>query len=195
MDPIFSILISSLIAALVSFFVTTYQTRNQVTQSFSIKLFEKRIDAYKELYRILSKFIKDIEFKKLADLNEPDLRGKLLKYLEEIEEWDSYNAIYMSDTPWIEGNEEFTTIAIAYNLRRNMYALLETSDVNRLKEACNSSRGLESEVLIDKIAALETALKREIGVYEIPLYPTMRGFRRISFSKAQASIIRRARKN
>ncbi|GBO53121.1 hypothetical protein APA_1029 [Pseudanabaena sp. lw0831] len=53
----------------------------------------------------MSRFIKDIEFKKLADLNEPDLRGKLLKYLEEIEEWDSYNAIYMSDTPWIEGNE------------------------------------------------------------------------------------------
>ncbi|WP_201321678.1 hypothetical protein [Pseudanabaena sp. lw0831] len=105
MNPISSVLIPSLIAALVSFFITTYQTRNQVTQSFSIKLFEKRIDAYKELYRILSRFIKDIEFKKLADLNEPDLRGKLLKYLEEIEEWDSYNAIYMSDTPWIEGNE------------------------------------------------------------------------------------------
>ena len=101
----------------------------------------------------------------------------------------------MSDTPWIRGDEKFTTIAIAYDLRQYLYALLESSDHDELKNACNRLRGSQNDVLIDKLAALETAIKREIGVYEIPLYPTIQGFKRVSFGKAKAAAIRRSRRH
>jgi len=207
MDPILvSILaglIPSIFTGLITYFATTSTTsikvRNELLQTFSIKLYEQRIERYRELYKILSDLIKDIDFReKFKDLDAEGIKGQIRKeFLLKLEDWDSNYAVFMSQSSLLKepislekSNKSVTTVGIIYGLRRFIYeTFLKENDVDKLRFYLTGKEMDGNETLMKQILLLEVALKKEIGVYDIPPYPTYKGFSQLSFSEANEEII------
>ena len=149
-------LVASLIAlfgviasVLVSFFVGQRQMKTQidslriqVEQTYTSKLYEKRLEVYPLLFEIMSSFSKKIR-------DRGDITKKTLDdFVSQFNEWDSKHSIYTSEL----------------TLRQLIRMLRLIKSYKKSSEAKFSKRKLTSE-LLPQMLDLELTLKTELGVF------------------------------
>lgn len=143
------------------------QLRVQTDREFSVLLFKKRLENYCEIYRLLSDFIKLMGVGRVSEdcvLERDVSKIDIIKFLKEIEKWDSKNSILL--TPH--------TSSISYGLRKDFFELIGKSDEEIKAEF---SRQETREIWRRKVAGLEASIKNEIGVNAIKPFPTNTDFK------------------
>lgn len=146
-----------LISGLLSFYISSNQVKTTVKNlkielksKYNEKLYAKRLDNYPKLYKSISDLGKD--------LRKVELIFSVLKNrLEEIEKWDSENAILLSPS----------STALILDLRNilDSYTNFDPK-YNGEKQVGRIAR----ENIFESALNLEQAIKKEIGVYDIEGY-------------------------
>lgn len=141
------------LSAFVSYLVSSRQAdlavnnlKTELESRYNQKLYEKRLDAYPYLYKILSDLGKDLRKIELP-------HSKLKDRLEEIDKWDSSYAILLSSAG----------IAVILDLR-NILDSYTNFDPNYVPEAQVSRKSRKN--IFNSALRLEQQLKKEIGVYD-----------------------------
>ena len=144
-------------SAAISYIVSNHQAsvsisnlETELESKYNVKLYEKRLEKYPELYEIVSHLGKDI---RRIELPYSVLKDRLL----ELDEWDSKNAILLSQSS-IELILEMRNILDGYtNFDQNYQPSKQV--------------GREAREKIFKSALrLEEAIKKEIGIYNVKGY-------------------------
>ena len=155
-------LVGVIISAVISYVVSSHQAsisisnlETELKSKYNVKLYEKRIEKYPELYEIVSSLGKDI---RKIELTHNILKERLL----EIDEWDSKNAILLSPSS-IELILEMRNILDGYTNFDPNYE--PTKQVGRAAR----------EIIFESALRLEEAIKKELGVYDVSGYhnPTL----------------------
>jgi hypothetical protein len=141
-------IVSGLITLLASFFVATYQARTefrklarQLEQTYTTSLFDKRLEGYPVLFKILNDFNHVIEY------NSPT-KGQLVEFQKQYDSWIASQAIFL--TP--------TTAKVVWGHHHYLIDLLEQyPDLSFPKERWIEIRNIQ--VVIGKF------LRAEIGVF------------------------------
>lgn len=142
-------LVGVIASVLVSFLVGQRQMkiqidslRVQVEQTYTSKLYEKRLEVYPLLFEIMSSFSKEIRDR--GDITKKTMNDFASRFYE----WDSKNFIYTSEL----------------TLRQLIRMLRLIRSYQNSEEKIYSRRRLESE-LIPQMLELELTLKTELGVF------------------------------
>lgn len=145
-------LIGVIISVLISFFTSRRQANieveklcTEIHQDFSLRLFEKRLEHYPDLYQYLSEFKKVIQYEEVT-------QERMVGFFKKKQEWDSRHSIlFGSDTG-----------KLLYHFRKEIFDLTRRSNQD-IQAYFND---LETRHLfIQKMAQLELSLKSELGIY------------------------------
>lgn len=144
----------ALLSTLISLFVSRKVAANEIQKlvvkartSFDTRLLEKRLDVYPALFLLLSNFIKEIEFGFVS-------RDTINKLVNEMNKWDSANAIFFSKI----------SADVCYEFRHYLGNLQKEHD-NEVKKHLSSSEFLEN--LRDRTATVEFVLRSDLCIYGI----------------------------
>lgn len=145
-------LIGVIVSVLISFFTSRRQAnieveklRTEIHQDFSLKLFEKRLDHYPDLYQYLSEFKKVIQYEEVT-------QERMIDFFKQLQEWDSRHSIlFGSDTG-----------KLLYHFRKEVFDLTRRSNQD-IEAYFNDSE--TRHLFIQKMAQLELSLKSELGIY------------------------------
>lgn len=92
------VIVSGVITLLASFLIATYQTRlefqkmsKQLEEKYTTALFNKRIEVYPQLFKILHDFNHKVEYR-------TQNKQTLLTFQQEFDGWMSTNAIFLTST-------------------------------------------------------------------------------------------------
>ncbi len=161
--------IGVLISGVLSFFVSTYQSEvaieslsAEIESKYNEKLYEKRLNTYPDLYRILSDLGKDLRKVELTN-------ATLVKRLEEINEWDSKFAILLSPS----------SIALILDLRNVLDE--NTNFVPNFDPDKQVGRAVR-EAVFEAVLRIEQTIKKEIGVYDAEGYHNPKNADRYPYS-------------
>lgn len=90
-------IISGLITLFASFLIASYQARvefrkiaRQLEEKYTTSLFEKRLEGYPKLFKILNELNNDIEYNGHS-------REKLIKFQKQFDNWMSDNALFLTN--------------------------------------------------------------------------------------------------
>jgi len=162
-----------LIATIISYITSQRQTKAEfqklqadVERAYGTKLFDKKLDAYPELYAYVSDFIKI--------LNSRRIDSKLVKsFYEHWQKWDSKYAILFSAS----------THGICSRVRHKIGDLAKKSDEEMLQFFDPQSiKNLKAE-----LQAVELALKFELGVFALESPDIEKINRHYTYKAAHAS--------
>ncbi|MGB3515534.1 MAG: hypothetical protein WBA43_03705 [Elainellaceae cyanobacterium] len=145
-------LIGVIVSVLISFFTSRRQAnieveklRTEIHQDFSLRLFEKRLEHYPDLYQYLSEFKKVIQYEEVT-------QERIVGFFKKLQEWDSRHSIlFGSDT----GKS-------LYHFRKEVFDLTRRSNQD-IQAYFNDSE--TRHLFIQKMAQLELSLKSELGIY------------------------------
>lgn len=145
-------LIGVIISVLISFFTSRRQAnieveklRTEIHQDFSLRLFEKRLEHYPDLYQYLSEFKKVIQYEEVT-------QERMVGFFKKLQEWDSRHSIlFGSDTG-----------KLLYHFRKEVFDLTRRSNQD-IQAYFNDSE--TRHLFIQKMAQLELSLKSELGIY------------------------------
>jgi hypothetical protein len=145
-------LIGVIVSVLISFFTSRRQAnleveklRTEIHQDFSLKLFEKRLEHYPDLYQYLSEFKKIIQYEEVT-------QERLTGFFKKLQEWDSrYSILFASDTG-----------KLLYHFRKEVFDLTRRSNQD-IQAYFNDSE--MRHLFTQKMAQLELSLKSELGIY------------------------------
>ncbi|NER80368.1 MAG: hypothetical protein F6K42_12465 [Leptolyngbya sp. SIO1D8] len=145
-------LIGVIVSVLISFITSRKQAsieveklRSEIHQDFSLRLFDKRLEQYPDLYQYLSEFKKVIQYEEVT-------QERIIGFFRKLQEWDSRNSIlFGSDTG-----------KLLYHFRKEVFSLTRRSN-QEIQVYFNDSETKYS--FIKKMAQLELSLKSELGIY------------------------------
>lgn len=141
---VISILASSLLNARQTK-VEIKKLRTELQLAYASKLIDKRMETYPLLFKLISSFEKVIRF---GDLTKADTD----KFVKEILEWDSSNAIFMSGH----------TVKTYAKFRSFMLPITKMSK-SEFTQAYSTET--EKRAIVEEIRKVETAIKQDLGVY------------------------------
>lgn len=136
--------LASLFASLRATRTEVEKLRGELQQTYTGKLLERRLDTYPDLYKLISDFLKEIQFGTLT-------KPKLDKLLTEIIEWDSSHAIFLS----------MSAGSKLYDFRKK----LSTELASTIDETLTGEEFLKD--MRKQIEELEVALKNDLGIYVV----------------------------
>ncbi|WP_054029603.1 cell division protein FtsQ [Desulfatitalea tepidiphila] len=146
-----------LVSAFVSYIVSSNQAdltvnnlKVELESRFNQKLYEKRLEAYPSLYKVLSDLGKDL---RAIDLPYSKLKNRL----NEIDKWDSSNAILLSHSGIV-------------NILELRNILDENTNWNPKYEPDAQVNKDLRQSIFDATLKLEEQLKEEIGIYDAEGY-------------------------
>lgn len=120
--------------------------RREILQEFNVRLFDKRFDAYTELYTYLSAFTKVLQF------GGQITKTAICELYDQVQKWDTKHALLFSARTGI----------INYEFRVMLYQLSQKSE-QELAIEYSAEDALYQ--LRQKIGQFELALKDELGIY------------------------------
>ena len=146
-------LIGVIVSVLISFLTSRRQAnieveklRTEIHQDFSLRLFEKRLEHYPDLYQYLSEFKKVIQYEEVT-------QERMIDLFKKLQEWDSRHSIlFGSDTG-----------KLLYHFRKEVFDLTRISSQDIQAYFFNDSE--TRHLFIQKMAQLELSLKSELGIY------------------------------
>jgi hypothetical protein len=119
--------------------------RTELHQAFSVKLFEKRLENYPDLYQFLSDFKKAIDYEDITAERVCDL-------FDNIQKWDSKYSILFGSRPG----------KLLYAFRKELYNLTKL-EIQALRAYFSDNTTRRD--FIQRMVQIELALKTELGVY------------------------------
>lgn len=119
--------------------------RTELQLAYASKLIDKRMETYPILFKLISSFEKLIRFGNLTKM-ETD------KFVKEILEWDSSNAIFMSGH----------TVKTYAKFRSFMMPIARMTKTE-FTEAYSTEAA--KRTIVEEIRKVETAIKQDLGVY------------------------------
>ncbi len=114
---------------------------------YDSKLLEARLSVYPRLYFLLSSFIKEAKYESIR-------RSTLETLLAQINEWDSKNAVFLSEH---SGH-------VCYLFREDLWELLQKGD-EELRRTLSSPDFLKD--LTKMVQGVEVAIKSDLGIYGV----------------------------
>lgn len=119
-------IVAGLITFFASFLVATYQARTefqkmakQLEEKYTTSLFDKRLEVYPELFRLLSRLNHVIEYKEHT-------KDKLTAFQKEFDDWMAGNALFFSKT----------VAQIAWGYHNYLIDILEEYEEHPIPESC-----------------------------------------------------------
>jgi hypothetical protein len=156
MNASFAALLVTITSAIVSSLATIRLFEMGKTKEHEGRLFEKRSECYPILYKLLSDFIKILEFGTLTEngLDKSFTKDRILEHMRQLEPWDSAYSILVSDY----------TIDLLLVYRSSLYKLLEVDDHNFARDFCLPDSP-DKQHLINQTRELEAAIRWEMRTY------------------------------
>lgn len=160
MDSSFTAVLTTITSAMVSSLVTIRLFGMGKAKEHESRLFEKRSECYPLLYRLLSDFIKILEFGALTDdgLDKSLTKKLTVEHMRLLEHWDSAHAILANDY----------TIVLLLAYRSALYKLLEEDDRN-FAQAFHLPDSPGRQDLIEQTRDLESSIRWEIRTHDYPM--------------------------
>ena len=149
-------LLVTITSAIVSSLVTIRLFEMGKTKEHEGRLFEKRSECYPLLYKMLSDFIKILEFGTLTEegIDRSFVKIHVLEHLKHLEPWDSAYSVLVNDY----------TIDLLLSYRALLYKLLEANEDDFAHNFClPDSPGRRQ--LINQTRELEAAIRWEMQTH------------------------------
>ena len=146
---IWAAVITVLVSVTSSIIITAYQSRIEISklrklleQQYAKSLFDKRLDVYPNLYRVLSRYAKIIQYNQNTVAN-------IIQFRDDLDKWDIENALLLTSN----------TSRLAGKFRHYLDTILSEGKKSKITEN-------EYHAIWKMIAWYEHIIRKEVGIID-----------------------------